>query len=126
MGSSRAGLEQMYRRYLDRCNEHRFAELGEFVAQHVEINGEVAGLERYGSGLQTVIDAIPDFHWDLQHLLVDGPWLAARLIDTGTTVDGRSIHLQEFAMYRTDGGRIAAVWGDLDPPHLPLWGPATG
>jgi hypothetical protein len=44
--------------------------------------------------------------------------LSARLIDTGTTNDGRSITLQEFAMYRIEDGRIAAVWGDLESRRL--------
>ena len=31
MNCDRAELEAFYRRYLQRCNEHRFGELGEFV-----------------------------------------------------------------------------------------------
>ena len=44
--------------------------------------------------------------------------MSARLVDTGTTRDGRSITLQEFAVYRIEDGRIAAVWGDLEPRRL--------
>jgi hypothetical protein len=44
--------------------------------------------------------------------------LSARLVDTGTTSDGRSVTLQEFAMYRIEHGRIAAVWGDLERRRL--------
>ena len=31
MNCDRADLDAFYRRYLQRCNEHRFGELGEFA-----------------------------------------------------------------------------------------------
>jgi predicted ester cyclase len=71
-----------YRRYLQRCNEHRFDELGEFVAN--DVNGPIVGLSRYIAGLHAVVKAFPDYHWELQRLLVDDQWLAARLSGTGT------------------------------------------
>ena len=131
MGEHRAELHAFYTRYLQRCNEHRFSELAGFVADDVEVNDAAMGLAGYGDGLQTVVDAFPDFHWELRHLLVEDCWLSARLIDTGTTSDGRSITLQEFAMYRIEHGKIAAVWGDLEsrrlaPPALTLPSRRTG
>ena len=35
----RGELDDFYRSYLRRCNEHRFDELGEFVDGSVEVNG---------------------------------------------------------------------------------------
>lgn len=115
-----AGEREFYRRYLQRCNEHRFGELDEFVAEDVEINGVPRGLRAYGEGLGSVVEAFPDFHWDLRHLLVDGPWLGAHLVDTGTTPAGRAVEVQEFAVYRMAGDRIVAVWGDLERSRLGL------
>jgi predicted ester cyclase len=115
----RAELESFYRQYLRRCNEHRFDELGEFVDEDVESNGASVGLRAYGAGLAEIVDVVPDFHWELQHLLVDGHWLSARLVDSGTTRGGRAIDLQELAVYRVEGGRIVQVWGDLDRARLP-------
>ena len=108
----------LYERYLQRCNEYRFDELGEFVAEDVEINGAPSGLGRYGAGLRSVVDTYADFHWELHKLLVDGDWLSAHLIDTFTTVDGRPAVLQEFALYRLSADRIVQVWGDLDQDRL--------
>jgi predicted ester cyclase len=73
--------------------------------------------------LRELVEAFPDFHWDLRHLLVDGNWLCAHLIDTGThagtflgvSPTGRTISAPEFAVYRVDRGRIVEVWGDLGP-----------
>jgi predicted ester cyclase len=118
VGDDRAELEAFYARYLQRCNEHRFSELAEFVTDDVEVNDGAMGVAGYGEGLQTVVDTFPDFHWELRHLLVEDGWLSARLVDTGSTRDGRSITLQEFAMYRIENGKIAAVWGDLEARRL--------
>jgi len=114
--------QAFYRRYLERCNEHRFEELGEFVDENVRVNGAEMGLDGYAAGLRAVVDAFPDYHWDLQQLLVDGDWLSAHLIDTGThagtfldlPATGRVISAQEFAVYRLHNGKIADSWGDLD------------
>jgi len=114
----RAELETFYRRYLGRCNEHRFDQIGEFVDADVQVNDQAWGVAKYIEGQQAVIEVFPDFHWDLRKLLVDGHWLVARLIDTGTTRDGRRVTTQEFAIYDVSGGRIRAVWGDLDHERL--------
>jgi predicted ester cyclase len=116
--TDRGRLAACYGRYLQRCNNHRFHELGEFVADNVAVNGTSQGLESYAEGLAGVVAVFPDFHWELQHLLIDGDWLSAHLIDTGTRADGRSITMQEFAVYRWENGRITAVWGDLDQHRL--------
>jgi predicted ester cyclase len=115
-----------YRRYLQRCNEYRFDELGEFVDHDVRVNGAPMGLAGYAAGLRSVIDAFPDYHWELQHLLVDGDWLSAHLVDTGTHTGtfldlpptGRVISAQEFAVYHLADGKIAEAWGDLDSSVL--------
>ncbi|WP_018192432.1 MULTISPECIES: hypothetical protein [unclassified Leifsonia] len=47
----RAVIEERYRHYLDRCNEHRFGELDAFVAPDVHVNGVRVGIHVYGGGL---------------------------------------------------------------------------
>lgn len=113
------GLAAFYRRYNDCCNEHRFDDLAEFVARDVVINGTEHGIEAYGEGLRTVVRAFPDYRWEVRHLVVDAPWIAAHVADTGTHRDtfhgvpatGRSVTAREFAFYRVDAGKIAEVWG---------------
>lgn len=113
-----AELNAFYRRYLQRCNEHRFDELEDFVAEEVAINGRRQSRREYGLGLRQVIDLFPDFHWTLCQLLIDGNALAARLDDVGTAATGQRVAIREFATYRIDDGRIGAVWGDLDRDFL--------
>jgi predicted ester cyclase len=117
----RAELEAFYRRYLECCNERRLGDLGEFIDENVAVNGAVQGLRRYGEGVGTVIETVPDFHWDLRHLLVDGCWLSVRLADTGTKPAGRPVSIREFAMDRVARGKIVEVWGDLDRSRLAAW-----
>ncbi len=113
------GLAAFYRRYNACCNEHRFQDFREFVAEDVVINDTDRGLDAYVEGLRVVVRAFPDFRWELRHLVVDEPWIAAHLTDTGThreafhgvEATGRSVRTEEFAVYRIDAGRIAEVWG---------------
>ena len=119
MDLGREELSAFYKRYLMRCNEHRFDELGGFVAR--DVNGPREGLSRYIAGLRAVTEAFADYHWDLQRLLIDDQWLAARLFGTGThtgtfrgiAATGREIRTQELVIYRVADGKIVECWGDL-------------
>ena len=124
--AERDRLKDWYRRYNEVCNAHRFEELSGFVAEDVVVNGEPQGLDGYVTGLRAVVDAFPDYRWDLRHLLVEGTWIAAHFVDTGTHLGplwglpptGRSVMTQEFAMYRVDGGRVVEVWVTADNARL--------
>lgn len=117
-----ADLEIFYRRYLSRCNDHRFAELGEFVAEDVVVNEEEHGLDTYVAGLWAVVAAFPDYHWELRHLSVEDPWIFAHFTDTGThqgeflgvPATGRTVTTQEFSVYRVADGKISEVWVTAD------------
>ena len=122
MTTAGKALAERYRCYNAVCNAHKFARLTEFVHEHVEVNGEVQGLAAYRAGLEQVVIAFPDYRWDLRHLLVDEPWVAAHFIDTGThrgpafgiPATGRPVRTQEFAVYRFADDRIAEVWVTAD------------
>jgi predicted ester cyclase len=112
-------LAAFYRRYNACCNEHRFDDLAAFVAGDVTINGTDRGLDAYAEALRAVVRGFPDYRWELRQLVIEAPWIAARLADTGThrgsfagiAPTGRSVSAREFAFYRIDAGRIAEVWG---------------
>jgi predicted ester cyclase len=113
-------LAALYRRYNACCNAHRFDDLAEFVAPDVVVNGTDHGLDAYAENLRSVVRGFSDFHWDVRHILVDPPWIAVHLFDTGThgatfldvPATGRSVTTREFAFYRIDAGLIVEVWGD--------------
>jgi predicted ester cyclase len=111
-------LAAFYRRYNAFCNAHTYDDLREFVSDDVVINGTERGLDAYGEALRSVVRGFPDYHWELRRAVVDAPWIAAHLTDTGThggtfygvEPTGRRVSIQEFAFYRVDG-RIVEVWG---------------
>ena len=119
-------LAAWYRRYNERCNAHGFATLGEFVAEDVEVNDAPQGLAAYVAGLEDVVRAFPDYRWELRHLVVDAPLVAAHFTDTGThrgtflgvPATGRRVHMDEHAVYRLRDGRIAQVWVTADHERL--------
>jgi predicted ester cyclase len=105
MASERKDLLAFYRRYLKRCNEHRFDELGEFVAE--DVNGPSEGLSRYIAGLHAVVEAFPDYQWELRHLLVDDQWLAARSTRAPPTSTPRSFAYSPPQRSRSAGDAVA-------------------
>ena len=108
-------LAAFYRRYNACCNEHRFDDLAEFVADEVDVDGGIKTRAEYAGALQDVVDSFPDQRWEIQHLLVDADWIAAHFFNSGThAATGRPVRTQEFAFYRIAGGRIAEVWGTAD------------
>jgi predicted ester cyclase len=123
MGLARADVAALYDRYLTRCNEHRFDQLGEFVSDQVSGSGPVDGLAAYIDGVKAVCTAFPDYHWALQQLVVEDDTIAARLIGQGTHTGpfsgiaptGRRISTQELVLYRFADGKIVQCWGDLFP-----------
>ena len=123
MGVERADVVALYERYLARCNEHRFDQLGEFVSEQVSGSGPVDGLAAYIEGVKAVCTAFPDYHWELQELVVEEDPIAARLIGQGTHTGpfsgiaptGRKVSIQELVMYRIANGKIVHCWGDLFP-----------
>lgn len=120
--ADRDHLADLYRRYIERCNEHRFSTIGEFVADDIVGTGSTTGLTGYIAGLYSLVDAFPDYHWEIEQLVVEDPWLAVRLYGSGThtggpflgvPATGRRVRTPELAFYRIADGKIAESYGDL-------------
>lgn len=111
-----------YSTYIARCNQRDFDELAEFVADDVVVNGVALGLVGYTAGLRAVVAAFADYTWTVDHLLVDGDWIAVHLIDTGThtgtwrglAATGRAVRTHEFAHYRRERHLVREVWVTAD------------
>jgi predicted ester cyclase len=73
--------------------------------------------------VRAVGTGFPDYHWELQELVVEQSSIAARLIGRGTHTGpfdgiaptGRQISTQELVIYRFADGKIVRCWGDLNP-----------
>ena len=112
-------LARFYRDYLAVCNAHEFTRLDQFVSDTVVINGVRGDIETYVRGLQTLVAVFTDYRWELASLVVDEPWIAARLVARGRTDHTRleppgaerSVETLEFAMYRIQQDCIQEFWG---------------
>ncbi|MDR7278173.1 ester cyclase [Catenuloplanes atrovinosus] len=107
-------LREFYQRYLDLLNAREFDRLDEFVGDEVTHYGDRYTRDQVAAALTGETEAVPDLHWSLQELVVDGDRLAARLINTGTPVKewlgvaptGASFETVEYAVYRVRDGRF--------------------
>ena len=107
-------LREFYRRYLEDLNAHEFDHMDGFINDRITLNSEPGTRDDVLAVQKADVDAVPDLHWELQELAIDGDRLAARLINTGTPVkewlgaapSGASFEIVEYAIYRVRDGRF--------------------
>ena len=115
-------LEAAYRDYLACLNAQDWLNLGRFVADNAQRNGELLGLAGYRAMLEADFRTIPDLAFVIELLAVDAPYVAARLrFDCsprgeflGLPVNGRRVVFAENVFYRFEAGKIAQVWSVID------------
>lgn len=122
-------IRELYRAYLGALNAHEFDRMDEFVHEQVSFNGEPVTREQMIAAQRGLVDAVPDFAWHLEDLLVDGARVAARLTITGTPVRdwlgraraGTSFKVTEYGMYELRDGRFTQLRNlvDVDALHRP-------
>ncbi len=112
----------VYARYLDVLNDRRFEDLDQVVHDRVTHNGRDLSRGEFADLLREDVATIPDLHYELRRLVVDGADLAARLwfsctprrpfrgVDTG----GRRVGFAEHVFYELRDGRIAAIESVVD------------
>lgn len=120
---TREQTEAQYRRYIDCLNERRLAEAGAFYADRLLYNGRwLTRTEWREEAIEGSFVAMPDLHWRIERLVVEGDVLAAQLIDTGTLVEpwqgvaatGRACEFGENVFYRYEDGLIVEVRSIID------------
>jgi len=107
-------LRAFYGRYIEALNAHEFDRMAEFIADRPTLNGEPGTRDDVVAVLTGDIAAVPDFHWRVLEIAVDGDRLAARLVNTGTPATewlgvaptGRSFEITEHAIYQVRDGRF--------------------
>ena len=110
-------LRLFYGRYITALDAHEIDKMDQFVADEVLLNGEWGTRSDVVADMRNIIDAVPDFHWDLQELLVDRNRIAARVVNTGTPVKewlgvaptGASFEIVEFAIYKVSNHRFVQM-----------------
>jgi predicted ester cyclase len=119
---TRSDLTDGYRAYIACLNERDWERLGKFVADEVTHNGRRLGLAGYRAMLERDVDEVPDLRFEVEFLVVDPPYVAARLAfdctPTGTfmglAVNGRRVRFCENVFYQFRAGKIVDVRSVID------------
>lgn len=115
-------LASVYRGYIDCLNARDWFRLGDFVGEDVEYNGEAVGLAGYRAMLERDYREIPDLRFNIELLVSQPPFVAARLnFDCtptgrflGIDIDGRRVSFTENVFYEFDRETICKVWSVID------------
>ncbi|CDX18824.1 putative ester cyclase [Mesorhizobium sp. ORS 3324] len=119
---SRDELADLYKGYIDCLNAQDWGNLGRFVGEEVQYNGETIGLAGYRRMLEGDFQAIPDLRFNIELLVSEPPRVAARLhfdcrpkgVLFGLPVNGKRVSFAENVFYEFQDGRICEVWSVID------------
>lgn len=120
---SPAELEAHYRRYIQCLNERRLDVMSEFYHDELLYNGEPMTRARWqAQAIEACFEAMPDLHWHIQQIVIQGEDIAVRLIDTATFAkpwqgvqpSNKSVRFGENVFYRFREGRTYEVWSIAD------------
>lgn len=121
-GMTTEELRDFYLRYIELANKREFHRMAEFAHDEVILNGSPVKRDDMVAEFHKHTDAVPDFHWEVKDLLIEGNRVAARLIDTGTPIaqwnglapTGASVEFAETAFYEVQDGRFKNMWYLMD------------
>lgn len=107
-------LRAWYLRYAAALNAHEFDGMDEFINDEVLLGGVPGTRDDVVDTLKGIVDAVPDIHWEVEELLLDGDGIAVRAINTGTPAKdwlgvpptGASFKIVEYAIYKVRDGRF--------------------
>lgn len=69
---SETDLHDFYRRYIAVLNARQFDTLDDLIHAEVTLNGTPATRQQIVAVLQEEVEAVPDLHWEVTDLIVDG------------------------------------------------------
>ncbi|AVB13686.1 MULTISPECIES: ester cyclase [Pseudomonas syringae group] len=115
-------LAEQYRAYIACLNERRWQDLGDFVDDDVQYNGERISVAGYRAMLENDVRIIPDLRFNIDLLVVEASQVAARLIFNcspqgrflGLDAHGQRITFSENVFYTFSDGKIVSVWSVID------------
>ncbi len=115
-------LRSLYGEYITALNERRLGDMDRFAHDELTFNGDPVSRDDYVASIASHLDAVPDFHWHVEDLVIEGDHVAVRLVDHGTPAKewlglqptGARVELTEYAFYHFRDGRFEHMWYLLD------------
>ena len=111
---SNPNLRDFDDRYIAALNSRNFAIMDQFIHDEVTLNGKPATREDILAVQRDEAGSVPDLHWQLTNLIIDGDRIGAQLVNTGTPAKqfvgvqptGKSFKVLEYAVYQVVDGRF--------------------
>jgi len=115
-------FRELYHGYIAALNGREFDTIDRFVADEIAFGTQVFTRAQIVDMLKAIVDAVPDFHWEVRDILINGDRAAVSLWNAGTPekqwqgVDptGKSFRIGEQAIYRVDGGKFVEMLNVFD------------
>ncbi|WP_326615444.1 ester cyclase (plasmid) [Streptomyces scopuliridis] len=119
-------LRGWYMRFAAALNAHEFDGMDEFINDQVLLSGKPGTRDDVVRVLKGIVEAVPDFHWDVKEILFDRDGIAVRVINTGTPVkewlgvppSGASFEIVEYVIYKVGNGRFVEMTNLHDSTEL--------
>lgn len=119
-------IRSFYLSYVDALNARAFDQMERFVHDEIAYGSQTYPRDAVASSLGAIVEAVPDFTWEVQEILVDGDRLAVRFLNSGTPVadwqgiapTGASFTVAEHAIYRVVDGRFAEMMNVHDAAEV--------
>ena len=120
--SRKSTVANVYQNYIGCLNKQDWPHLDRFVDDEVIHNGRSVGLSGYLEMLKRDFDEIPDLYFNVQMLVSDPPYIAARIgfectpkgNFLGLHVNGKRISFAENVIYELRNEKIVKVWSVVD------------
>lgn len=113
----------LYQKYIDHCNAHDFQGMEQFyTTPTINVNNEPVTPSQVTDQFKPLVEAFPDWHWDIRHLTIDGDYLSLHFEISGThtgtfqgiPATGRRVTSSQFTLYQLKGTKYANVWDLTD------------
>jgi predicted ester cyclase len=120
-------LHDFYRNYIAAANARDFDAIANVVAENVTLNGAAVKREDIIAEFKGLVNAVPNFTWHIEDLVVEEDWIAARLRNTGTpeattffgqNPNGKSVTFTEFGSYKVRDGLFVEMSYLIDVPSI--------
>lgn len=127
-------LYTLYRDYIGCLNKQDWPNLGQYVDDDANYNGQRIGLSGYREMLERDFREIPDLYFNIQLLISDPPYIASRLgfactpkgMFLGLAVNGQRVSFTENVFYQFRNGKIEQVWSVIDKAAIEAQLGSTG
>jgi steroid delta-isomerase-like uncharacterized protein len=130
---SRDRLEELYRSYLEACNEHDFDRMSTFYGPTIKVNDAPMDSGDVAAQFAPIFAAFPDWRWEVRNLVIDGDLISQHFSVTGThrgsfegtEATGRRVTISQFTIYRVEDQKFADVWdlADMDAVRRQIGSP---